>query len=35
MDNAIIYLLKGVYPGDVEVRGTGVLIFGEWSPLDG
>ncbi len=35
VDNAIIYLAKGVYPGDVEVRGTGVLIFGEWSPVDG
>jgi hypothetical protein len=35
VDNAIIYLTRGVYPGDVEVRGAGVLLFGEWSPLDG
>lgn len=35
VDNAIIFLTEGIYPGDVEVRGTGVLIFGAWSLTDG
>ncbi|MFW6053554.1 MAG: hypothetical protein ACOC9J_01960 [Persicimonas sp.] len=34
-DNAIIVLEEGVYPGPVEIRAEGVLIFGSWSADDG
>lgn len=35
VDNAIIFLNEGTYTENVEVRGSGVLIFGAWSPVDG
>lgn len=35
VDNAIIFLNEGTYSENVEIRGSGVLIFGAWSPTDG
>lgn len=34
-DNAIIFLNEGTYTEDVEVRGSGVLIIGAWTPAEG
>ncbi len=34
-DNTIIVLAPGTYPGNIELRAAGVLIFGAWSPEDG
>ncbi|MFY0529721.1 hypothetical protein ACN28I_43345 [Archangium gephyra] len=34
-DNTIIVLAPGTYPGNLELRAAGVLIFGAWSPEDG
>ncbi|HEX8435771.1 hypothetical protein [Archangium sp.] len=34
-DNTIIVLAPGTYPGNLELRATGVLIFGAWSPTEG
>ncbi|QQR43453.1 hypothetical protein JKA73_31180 [Myxococcus xanthus] len=31
-DDAIILLKEGTYPGNIELRTEGVLIFGAWSP---
>lgn len=35
VDNAIIFLNEGTYSENVEIKGSGVLIFGAWSPNDG
>jgi hypothetical protein len=34
-DGAIVMLKPGRYPGNLELRATGVLIFGAWTPEDG
>ena len=34
-DGAVIVLKAGKYPGNVEIRSAGVLIFGAWSPTEG
>ncbi len=34
-DNTIVVLAPGTYPGNLELRAAGVLIFGAWSPEDG
>ncbi len=34
-DNTIIVLAPGSYPGNLELRAAGVLIFGAWSLEDG
>jgi hypothetical protein len=34
-DGTIIVLKQGLYPGNVELRAAGVLIFGAWSPTEG
>lgn len=34
-DNAVVFLKEGSYPGGLEVRSSGVLIFGAWSPDGG
>jgi hypothetical protein len=34
-DNTIIVLKPGTYPGNLELRAAGVLIFGAWSPTEG
>jgi hypothetical protein len=34
-DGTIVVLQPGTYPGNLELRAEGVLIFGAWSPVDG
>ncbi len=34
-DDTIIVLKEGTYPGNLELRAEGVLIFGAWSPIRG
>lgn len=34
-DDAIVVLQPGRYPGNLELRSEGVLLFGAWSPDDG
>lgn len=34
-DNAIIVLDKGVFEGDYNITGEGVLVFGSWDEVDG
>lgn len=34
-DDTIIVLKEGTYPGNLELRAEGVLIFGAWSPAQG
>ncbi|WP_153904235.1 hypothetical protein [Myxococcus sp. AB056] len=34
-DDTIILLKEGTYPGNIELRAEGVLIFGAWSPTKG
>lgn len=34
-DDAIVLLRPGTYPGDVELRSAGVLLYGAWDPSDG